>query len=88
MRRIHHPGRSLGANVMVWRSLPLNVPTPVTGASPPSPRRRPGKGHDLSAASLVSSIFCSRNLSYAAAIALASPITVRPILYSGMSVIG
>ena len=36
VRRIHHPGRLDGANVIVRLSLPLNVPTPETLSSPDS----------------------------------------------------
>jgi hypothetical protein len=43
MRRIHQPGFSLGAKVIVCLSLPLNVPTPETAISLISVRRLRGK---------------------------------------------
>ena len=83
MRRIHHPGLSLGANVSVCLWLPSNVPMPATGASRERVRRRAPNGHARVSARRVSSISCALKRSYAAPMAAALPKTIRPILYSG-----
>ena len=78
--RIHQPGFVLGAKVIVCFSLPLNVPTPATDASPARVLRFVGYGYSAVSERRVSSIGCLTKRSYEALIEAVLPKTVRPIV--------
>ena len=63
MRRIHQPGFADGAKVSVCFSLPSNVPTPATDASPARVVRFRLNGQSRDGASRVSSIGWARKAS-------------------------
>ena len=77
--RIHHPGRSLGAKVIVCLTPPKKVPTPATAASPASVRRLMLGALSGVSISRSSSTGWFLNVSYAYLIAAELPKTVLPI---------
>ena len=77
VRRIHQPGRADGANVIVRRSRPRNVPTPATLASAARVVRFAGQPRQPSGARRTSSTACALNRASAASSEACEPRTRR-----------